>query len=186
MIYFAQVGDEGPIKIGKAINPAKRLIELQVSHYETIMLLGVMEGDRDVEVQLLEQFKLYRKRGEGCEPEEDLVQFIRQNARPIKKQGRKPSNRWARYSQGPGCYMVKFVQLVETELTQEDLIPFAEAARALGWSVQQLVHAVNRGEFSDVVSPQGRPKSSLRRYAIREEIQEAAARRVKGKHWNAA
>jgi hypothetical protein len=42
MIYFIQAGETGPIKIGKANDPAQRINQFQTAHHETLRLLGSM------------------------------------------------------------------------------------------------------------------------------------------------
>lgn len=46
MIYFIQAGESGPIKIGVALDPCKRLAELQTGHYEGLRIIGLMDGER--------------------------------------------------------------------------------------------------------------------------------------------
>jgi hypothetical protein len=60
-IYFIQIGDDGPIKVGFSQNPQRRLITLQSSHYERLHLIGLKEGSRFEEANVqarLERFAL--------------------------------------------------------------------------------------------------------------------------------
>ena len=59
-IYFIQVGDDGPIKIGFSSSPGKRLASLQGSHYERLHLIGLKDGNRFSEEVLHEKLAQYR------------------------------------------------------------------------------------------------------------------------------
>lgn len=63
-IYFVQVGDDGPIKIGYSTNPARRLAALQASHPEVLHLIGLTQGSQLEEDRLHEQLAQWRIRGE--------------------------------------------------------------------------------------------------------------------------
>lgn len=56
MVYFAQRGGDGPIKIGTARDPARRVAELQVAAPERIWLLTTVPGGRAAEAALHAMF----------------------------------------------------------------------------------------------------------------------------------
>lgn len=43
-LYFVQMGDSGPIKVGRAVYPLKRLAELQTGNPVPLRLLAASEG----------------------------------------------------------------------------------------------------------------------------------------------
>lgn len=77
MIYFVQAIDGGPIKIGYTGNVRKRLSGLRSSNPTYLILLGVMDGDREMEKHLHGKFK--KIQGEWFEPARKLFDFINQN-----------------------------------------------------------------------------------------------------------
>lgn len=77
MIYFIQQGQAGPIKIGYASNPRKRLAQLKTANPEPLCLLGVLRGDRNREQELHHQFSDFRMEGEWFKPGDSLLTFIR-------------------------------------------------------------------------------------------------------------
>lgn len=65
MVYFIQVGESGPIKIGYTrTDPTKRLSELQTGNPYKLRLLLVLEGGFDLEHALHEKFADLRLEGE--------------------------------------------------------------------------------------------------------------------------
>src|ERR1043166_2341981 len=63
-VYFIRVGQDGPVKIGRANNPTQRLIDLQVSHYEELRLIRTVPGNKGVERWMQQRFAADRIRGE--------------------------------------------------------------------------------------------------------------------------
>lgn len=63
-VYFIQVGDEGPVKIGRATNVKRRLAELQVAHYESLRILREITGEHAVERWFHKKFNHLQLRGE--------------------------------------------------------------------------------------------------------------------------
>ena len=79
MIYFIQCGDEkGPIKIGFAIDPEKRLYRLQCANPCELTLLKAIHSDVGDEGRLHAQFGHLRIRGEWFEPGDDLWAYIKE------------------------------------------------------------------------------------------------------------
>ena len=63
-VYMIQAGEDGPVKIGYADDPVKRLSELQVAHYRTLRIIRILEGTRETEATLHDRFLDLRMRGE--------------------------------------------------------------------------------------------------------------------------
>lgn len=63
-VYLIRAGENGPVKIGRASDPAQRLSDLQTAHWETLRLIRVWEGDAAEESALHLQFADLRIRGE--------------------------------------------------------------------------------------------------------------------------
>jgi len=70
-VYFVQVGEDGedgPIKIGTAIDVEKRLVGLQCASPWPLRLLAVMEGGSGLETRLHRDLRSHRIRGEWFHP----------------------------------------------------------------------------------------------------------------------
>jgi hypothetical protein len=63
-IYFIQVGDDGPIKIGYSGNPYRRLGQLQTGHPELLRILLMFPGEKEDELWLHQILKNFRIGGE--------------------------------------------------------------------------------------------------------------------------
>ena len=72
-VYFIQQGDDGPIKIGIAREPAARLRGLQTGNPEQLRILRAVEGSFFVEWSLHSAFAESRIRGEWFRPTDELV-----------------------------------------------------------------------------------------------------------------
>jgi hypothetical protein len=76
-VYYIRCGGAGGlIKIGKAVDPRKRLSQLQTGSGETLSLLAVEPGGLDVERQRHRQFRAYRVRGEWFRADPALIEHI--------------------------------------------------------------------------------------------------------------
>lgn len=81
-VYFIQA-DGGPIKIGVAAHPARRLAELQTSSPYELHLLAMMPGQGALgESALHARFEHRRMRGEWFAPAPDLLAYIEANGVP--------------------------------------------------------------------------------------------------------
>jgi hypothetical protein len=80
VIYFIQMGEGGPIKIGKADDPWRRLSGLQIGCPTSLKLLGTVDGDRRREAGLHQDFDDARIRGEWFFPVPDLMKLISESA----------------------------------------------------------------------------------------------------------
>ena len=63
-VYFIRAGEDGPIKIGYAANPRKRLHTVQTAHWQTVRLVRLIDGGRDVERELHSRYQHLHIRGE--------------------------------------------------------------------------------------------------------------------------
>lgn len=84
MIYFAQAGDGGAIKIGSSRNAQRRVLSLGNAAHEDISLLGVMSGGTADEFTLHKKFAAHRIRREWFHPAPELLDFIKSHARPLE------------------------------------------------------------------------------------------------------
>ena len=73
-VYF--IRHQGHIKIGKSVDPWKRLSSLQTAHYEPLEMLAIMPGSDDLEAGLHRAFGKYMKRGEWFQENDELLAFI--------------------------------------------------------------------------------------------------------------
>ena len=73
-VYF--IRHQGHIKIGKSVDPWKRLASLQTAHYEPLEMLAIMPGSEDLEQGLHRAFGKYMKRGEWFQENDQLLAFI--------------------------------------------------------------------------------------------------------------
>ena len=64
VVYFIQVGDDGPIKIGSSSNAGGRLATLQNGHYERLHLIGTTPGGYVVESVIHQKLAQFVIRGE--------------------------------------------------------------------------------------------------------------------------
>lgn len=71
-VYFIRAIDGGPIKIGTAQNVKGRLEDLQVAHWQNLVVLGVSPEHGDLEFQLHSAFRQDRIRGEWFRDTEEL------------------------------------------------------------------------------------------------------------------
>lgn len=83
VVYFVRQGESGPVKIGTTALASLdgRLKQLQTGSPYSLQLLGVIEGGDELEERLHERFATCRLEGEWFSASEELVQFVRLNAR---------------------------------------------------------------------------------------------------------
>jgi hypothetical protein len=79
-VYFAQRGENGPIKIGMSKHPVSRVKDLGAANAEGLRLLGVVPGGRRQEVELHTLFSGARLNGEWFRPVLDLKDYIATHA----------------------------------------------------------------------------------------------------------
>lgn len=81
MIYFIRpVGRAGPIKIGCASNPMRRLSDHQRGSPVRLELIGLLEGQHETEHQLHWEFRDCHVHGEWFKPHPDLLRLIERHA----------------------------------------------------------------------------------------------------------
>lgn len=76
LVYFIRAGDEGPIKIGIARDPAARLATLQTGHHETLVIVAIAAGGAAQEASYHALFSAHRVRGEWFAPHPDILAEI--------------------------------------------------------------------------------------------------------------
>lgn len=75
-VYFVQVGDAGPIKIGFSIDPVSRFSALQSGHSERLRLLKTLPGSIGFERELHRRFAEHRTNGEWFSPSVEIMAFL--------------------------------------------------------------------------------------------------------------
>lgn len=63
-VYLIRAGENGPVKIGHARNPERRMAGFQTGHYERLSLLRTWPGGQPEEAALHRAFSEYRLNGE--------------------------------------------------------------------------------------------------------------------------
>jgi len=78
MVYFIQQGENGPIKIGTANDPKKRLKELQTGNPSRLYLLGMVRGSTEREHHLHKRLTEHqtREKGEWFDPTDEVFAVI--------------------------------------------------------------------------------------------------------------
>lgn len=75
-VYFVQEGEKGPIKIGLALDPERRVATLQIGHPRPLRLLrhiaGTSRHERDVHMMFFKE----HLRGEWFKPSKRLLAYI--------------------------------------------------------------------------------------------------------------
>jgi hypothetical protein len=91
-VYFIQEGERGPIKIGLAMEPLKRLATLQTGHPRPLRLLRAVAGtarhERDVHMMFFKE----HLRGEWFKPSKRLISYI-ENAEDFAMPAPRPAKR---------------------------------------------------------------------------------------------
>lgn len=76
VVYFIQVNQSGPIKIGYSTSVSSRLESLRISSPYDLNLLGTIKGGKSAEQKLHKRFKHLHIRGEWFAPEKELIDYI--------------------------------------------------------------------------------------------------------------
>lgn len=71
-VYFVQVGQDGPIKIGQSRDVGARIDALQNAHHEPITLLGTVPEVVVTERMFHDKFARFRIRGEWFRPVDEI------------------------------------------------------------------------------------------------------------------
>lgn len=85
MIYFIQANDGGPIKVGYAVDPQKRLTEIQRMSPVPLRILATINGYRKDEALLHRRFASLRLHGEWFRPSQELLDIITRKKLPFKE-----------------------------------------------------------------------------------------------------
>lgn len=84
MIYFIQAVDgTGPIKIGFAVNPLRRLGEVQRMSPVKLTILATTDGDRDREARVHRYLSKFRLYGEWFFASETVMEFVSDPTQPL-------------------------------------------------------------------------------------------------------
>lgn len=75
-VYFIATADEQFLKIGCSVDVESRLKNLQTSQHARLRLLGIIEGDEEVEAQWHRRFRHLRQSGEWFRYTGDLRDAI--------------------------------------------------------------------------------------------------------------
>jgi hypothetical protein len=101
LIYFIQEGDNGPIKIGKAVSVERRLDGMQTAHHKELTILQVIPGGTTRESQIKKDLIKFKIRGEWFQPMPEVFEYMRRvrdieyellNGRPYAVLYRKDEN----------------------------------------------------------------------------------------------
>ena len=77
LVYFVRDGVDGPIKIGTTRGGVeKRIRSVQIGCARDLVLLGTIDGGRDLERELHQRFHTLRLRGEWFHPSHELLGWI--------------------------------------------------------------------------------------------------------------
>jgi hypothetical protein len=83
VVYFVQLFEDGPIKIGFTSRMTIRMTQHQLRFGQTVRLLGVMKGYRSVEREMHARFRHLRvSREELFRADPELLRFIEEAASP--------------------------------------------------------------------------------------------------------
>jgi hypothetical protein len=77
VIYFIQSEHGGPIKIGRADDLAKRLVGLQTSRPDKLVVLAAAQGSLACEKALHHRFSQYREKGEWFSASPELLEMVK-------------------------------------------------------------------------------------------------------------
>ena len=75
-VYFIQEGEDGPIKIGMAGNPEKRLKGLQTGHARQLRMLCSCPGGAPLEALYHRRYSKHHLQGEWFDPHPDILAEI--------------------------------------------------------------------------------------------------------------
>ncbi len=74
--YFIRAGEAGPVKIGKAKNPPRRMATFQTAHYEQLTLVRTVPGYTAEEAWLRQHYRHLHIRGEWHHWCESMLQVV--------------------------------------------------------------------------------------------------------------
>ena len=77
MIYFIQVENKGPIKIGYAKKPEQRLKTLQIGNHKKLNLIAVIPGEPPLESKIHRDLKDFKRNGEWFNSTTEVLYYIK-------------------------------------------------------------------------------------------------------------
>lgn len=78
VVYFAQSGDQGPIKIGWSQDVERRILELQTANAHRLHLLGTIPGRLEDEMKTHARFAHLRMEGEWFRNDPEIHTYLSQ------------------------------------------------------------------------------------------------------------
>lgn len=75
-LYFIRQGTDGPIKIGRAVDIERRIMQLQTGSSQPLQLLAFIHSGGDLEPEIHRRFAHLRLSGEWFSPAKELLEFI--------------------------------------------------------------------------------------------------------------
>lgn len=78
-VYFIQEAERGYIKIGCSSSPFSRVRACQAGNPFDLRIIGIMEGNRSLELELHQRFQRLQMRGEWFKPYKELILYIESN-----------------------------------------------------------------------------------------------------------
>lgn len=77
MVYFIQVMNGGPIKVGFAVNPEKRFKAIQGCNHEKLEIIAVIPGVHSLENKIHKDLRGYNIHGEWFRPDKEVIEYIK-------------------------------------------------------------------------------------------------------------
>lgn len=113
--------DTKRVKFGLAVNPEKRLRELQTGSASRLQLIGFWEGDRESEQRIHRLFDEYRHVGEWFRLSKPIIGFIREHAQiDLSSEGSEEEPEWIKWAdQKPQSPNVCEVKISHIEYLQQ-------------------------------------------------------------------
>ena len=74
--YIYVIQDGPNVKIGRAVNPLRRLAKLQTAHHRKLHLVCAVPGHAVIEAAIQQRFAHLRREGEWFHVDTDMMQFI--------------------------------------------------------------------------------------------------------------
>ncbi len=121
-VYFARAESGGPVKIGHAHNPRRRLTMLQTGNPEPLRLIRVIEGDIATEAAAHEAFAARRIKGEWFSFDEEMLRHGREVAEPRKPEER-ALNRYLKSERGRFKHLAEAIGVFPSAISQWTKVP---------------------------------------------------------------
>jgi hypothetical protein len=122
-VYFMQMGEAGPIKIGHALDPFKRRSTLQIGSVAQIEILAIVDGSRGEEQAIHKLFSHLHIRGEMFSPASDLLEYIEampKHERPVPKpRGRPQINEEQTPARFPGGTLDRIDRVLDPDTNEK-------------------------------------------------------------------